>query len=193
MRLRLAIVLLAGAGCGKQLNADFCDAHPADDRCMGESVDVLLDGGRGDAETCPIRYTVTFGMTSRYRVVDDVVSWEAAEADCADDGTTTHLVVLNNDAERLALTPYATAERHIGYTDTRSEGTWIPITNDPDVYADLVALSSPPWNGGEPNEGTSGNCLALSTNLDFRDRSCASQAAAYVCECDHLAPNPANF
>jgi hypothetical protein len=184
-------VFFTGVGCGKQLNADFCDAHPEDDRCLGGTG----DGSTVDASACPSTYAVTFaGTASRYRIIDDEISWSAAQTDCGDDGTTTHLIVLNGDAERQALAPHTTSlERHVGYSDKVTEGTWIPVTDDPAIYAALVALDRPPWNSGEPNEGTSGNCLAISNGLVLHDRSCDGQPAAYVCECDSFAPNPANF
>lgn len=196
VRLGLAVVFLASGGCGKQLNEDFCDAHPADDRCMGATVDVGRDAAIStDANACPGTYAVTFaGIASRYKVVDDEVSWRTAQSDCGDDGATTHLIVLNNDAERQALAPHTISfERHIGYSDEVTEGTWIPVTDDPGPYADLVSLSVPPWSNGEPSGGTGSNCLAISNNLDLRDRSCDGDPAAYVCECDGFAPNLANF
>ena len=196
VRLGLAAVFLAGLGCGKQLNPDFCDAHPSDDRCLGGTVDVRGDSMPLDALTgCPLDYTVTLtGSSSVYRVVDTSVLWPAAQTDCGGDGATTHLIVINNNTERQALAPHvANFERHVGYTDEVNEGTWIPVTDDPAIYADLASFAQPPWNGGEPNQGTSGNCMAISNDLTLRDRTCDSEPAGYICECDAYAPDPANF
>jgi hypothetical protein len=191
-------VFLAGVGCGKELNADFCDAHSTDERCLATAAaDASIDATSIDMTqlpSCPTTYTVTLANSaSKYRVVDDSVLWPAAEADCEDDGTNTHLIVLNSDAERLALQPYSALERHIGYSDAVDEGTWIPVTDDPDIYDDLVMLKVPPWGGGEPNQGSGGNCLAIATGLDFRDRTCESEPASYICECDAYPADSANF
>ncbi len=194
MRFALALVVLAGAGCGKQLNEDFCAAHPADERCTTN--DAGRDAAPSDgAISCPSDYTVTLaGMSSRYRLVDDEATWLDAQTDCGNDGATTHLMVLNSDAERQAFAPHTLAfARHVGHSDEVTEGAWLAVTDDPVVYAALVALTEPPWNAGEPDEGTNGNCVTIGTDLDLRDRNCDDTPAAYVCECDGFAPNPANF
>jgi len=194
VRLALAAVLFAAPGCGKELNPSFCDAHPADDRCLGAGTDTRSDTPIDQPAGCPADYTTTLaGSSSKYRVVDANEYWPTAELDCRDDGTNTHLIVLNDKTEHQALDPYTAYERHIGYTDTNTEGTWIPITDDPSVYADLVALGAPPWNIGEPNQSISGNCLTMSTDLTMRDRTCDQEPAAYVCECDAYPVNTANF
>jgi Lectin C-type domain len=201
VRLALPVVFLAGIGCGKQLNADFCDAHPADDRCLGGTVaDVqqpINDVAFGDVlDGCPSGYDVTLtSSSSKYRMVDITsVLWHDAEADCEDDGTNTHLIVINNNAERLALGAYNSVERHVGYSDANAEGVWIPITDDPNIYTDLAALQAPPWLAGEPNEGTAGSCMIIMTSLDLRDRICSeAQPVGYACECDGYPANPANF
>ncbi len=197
MRLALPVVVLAGVSCGKQVNPDFCDAHPADDLCLGGTgADVQPPPSDMQLPSCPSSYSVTLANSaSKYRVVDTTsVLWRDAEADCEDDGTNTHLIVINNDGERQALAPYNSVERHVGYSDANAENVWIPVTDDPNVYADLVALSVPPWLSGEPNEGTNGSCLIITTNLEFRDRICnEAQPVGYICECDGYAANPANF
>lgn len=189
-------MVLAIVGCGKQLNPDFCDAHAADDRCSGETTaDVAPVIDTAPLE-CPSSYDVTLAnSSSKYRVVDTTdVLWPDAEADCEDDGTNTHLIVLNNNAERQALAPYNSIERHIGYSDALADGVWIPVTDDPNVYAGLVALSVPPWLSGEPNEGSNGSCMIITTNLELRDRVCTEpQPVGYICECDAYPANPANF
>lgn len=194
MRLALVVVL---AGCGKELNGDFCDAHPADDRCLGgATADVQLVDMMMQQQSCPSTYDVTLaGSPSKYRLVDTTtVLWPDAEDDCEDDGTNTHLIVLNSDEERQALAPYATIERHVGYSDAVDEDVWIPVTDDPNVYAGIGSLSVPPWLSGEPNDGTNGNCMIITTSLALRDRICTEpQPVGYICECDNYVANPANF
>lgn len=192
VRRALPVLLLASMGCGKELNADFCDAHPADDRCLGTTADVPLDM----SASCPSSYDVTLANSaSKYRVVDTTtVLWPDAEADCEDDGTNTHLIVINNDGERQALAAHNSIDRHVGYSDSNTEGVWIPVTDDPNVYADLVSLAAPPWMAGEPNEGAGGSCLIITANLEFRDRVCTDpNPVGYICECDGYPANPANF
>lgn len=189
------MLVVAAGGCGKQLNPDFCDAHPADDRCLGGTG---ADGATKDAgddattidaapiEGCPVSYDLTVtGSTSRYRKVDTTASWASAAMDCGDDlatGPYTHLVVLSNPAERTALDALFDRERHVGHSDIQTEDVWLPITVEPNVYPEIQSRQAPPWAGGEPND--SGNCAVMDANLELRDRDCTNEAQAYLCECD---------
>lgn len=192
VRLAIAVVLVA-AGCGKELNADFCASYPEDERCRGAAPDAARDAPADTlALACPMTYDVTLtGSTSKYRLVDTTSDWPAAEADCADDGATTHLVVLGNDAERQALQPHMDRDRHVGHSDAMTEMTWAAVTDEAVDYPALVAETSPPWASGEPDG--SGDCMVLTAGLELRDRDCASAVHASVCECDIYPEDPSNF
>jgi hypothetical protein len=186
-------------GCGEQLNPDFCARHPDDDRCEQSmsSVDASISGDVADvlgidAPTCPAPYGITVtGSMSKYRVVTTPASWPAAAADCADDGANTHLVVLSDSAERVALLPHFDPFRYIGHTDRLVEGTFRAVTDEPDGYPALTTTQQPPWAGGEP--AGRGDCAALvQANGELYDADCAT-AVTYVCECDAYANDPTNY
>lgn len=62
--VRLAILAMLGSGCGKQLNADYCVAHPTDELCVtsdarvidSRNVDTLVGG---DAQMAAMIYVGT--------------------------------------------------------------------------------------------------------------------------------------
>lgn len=189
------LLVVGGGGCGKQLNPDFCDAHPADELCLGGTgADAARDSGPGDdgladaalVEGCPTNYDLTVaGSTSRYRSVNTTVNWVAAAMDCGDDQTTgpyTHLVVVSSSAERQGLAASFDRDRHIGHTDIQIEDTWQPITVEPNVYPEIQSRQVPPWADGEPNN--SGDCALMDASLMIRDRDCSNDVQAYLCECD---------
>jgi hypothetical protein len=186
--MRLALVLVVLAACGKQVNPDFCAAHPADDRCM--AADMQVDAGtdaRADAiqSACPTAYS------GDYRIVDTPAEWVAAEADCADDGATTHLVVISTQAELDALAQYVDRDRYVGHTDRITDDTWLPVTGEPGTLAGIADLTQPPWGAGEPNEGGDVAVLAAIDTL-LHDRI-GTELHAYICECDAYAEQASNF
>jgi hypothetical protein len=124
--------------------------------------------------------------------VDAPASWPDAEADCADDGPTTHLVVISSEAEVTTLAPYVDRDRYVGHTDQITDGTWLGVT-DEQPLASIGALAQPPWGAGEPNEGSSGNVAALAmVDALLHDRN-GSELQAYICECDAFAENRSHF
>jgi hypothetical protein len=196
-----ASVAFSLAGCRKQLNPEFCDAHPSDDRCRSmldsavdaavTTADALADAGL----VCPTDYVAIGAEPSRYRVEDSINDWRSAATRCAADGTglgaNTHLVVLTTSGERAALAPIMDRERWVGHSDQITEGMYIPVTDEPSGYPALAALMSPPWSPTEPN-GT-GDCAVMSATLLLLDRDCTNEDQAYVCECDLYPDDPDNY
>lgn len=192
----LACVALL-AGCGKELNPEFCAAYPADERCGGTpGIDAEVDGDGQpvgpDAfvPTCPASYTETIpGSVSRYRVVTTGAAWLDAQADCADDGDGTHLLVVSTDIELQGLAPFTPQERWLGHSDRAADGTWLSVT-DENGLAGIEATTSPPWAAGEPDG--SGSCALILADLRLRDRDCIA-VQGFLCECDGQPVNNSNF
>jgi len=199
--VRLALLLLVLTACGKQLNPDFCAAHPSDDRCTRAEVDARVEttidaSGALDAlaSACPTTYVVQLsGQSSRYRVVDTANSWKNAEADCADDSMTSHLLVVSSAAELAAVAVHVDRDRYVGHSDKLADGAWRRVTDEPDTYPALAALSEPPWGAGEPNEGTSGDVAALAAADQLLHDRDGSEVQAYICECDAYAEDGTHF
>lgn len=186
----LAVVSLLPA-CGKEVNPRFCRDHPEDVRCV-DALPVDATSSADSALACPAGYSHTAsGQSSRYRIVDEVDDWQSAAADCANDGPTTHLAVMSSNAEVQALSSVIDRFRFVGHTDRRTAGTFAAVTDEPNVYPELVMGTSPPWASGEPSD--SGSCAGVSTALAFHDRDCSNEDQAYICECDAYADDPDNY
>jgi len=163
-------------------------------QCVGATGDAGVDGpldapidapidARIDAPACPAGY-VSMG-TSSYRYVSTLVTWAAAEADCADDGFGTHLVVAADTGEVTIVDTISTASR-----------TWIGLTDlrIPDLWRWVTGAVGPTLLLGGNSPGDCGQHYDVATDLPKRlqNRNCA-QTAAYLCECDGVAPDPNAF
>jgi hypothetical protein len=201
---RAAIVLLALAACritepfpcaldehcgpgGRCEPAGYC-SFPDPACADGRRYDELAGGGVAGqcvaSPTCPASYTATIpGTGSRYRVVTQPASWPDAQADCADDGAGTHLVVIGSDAERTGVGALAGDDLWIGLSDRAVEGSFRWVTG--------AATPFTAWAAGQPNDadGTE-DCVEQKRMMDaWHDQPC-TELLAYVCECDGVAPVP---
>ena len=174
--------------------------RPAGCRALYACVVSLLLGGCGrigfstdpamavaDASgLCPSGYTSASGSCYR-SVLDTMITWLEAEADCESDAFGAHLVVIDNDAERelvYAMIPAALDDPHVGASDLVSEGTFVTVTGQ--------ALF-PAWAVGEPDGDQ--DCIKLTrvgTSGWLKDSDCAG-VEEYVCEYDGTPVDPAAY
>ncbi len=189
MRSALAALMIAGcvfdraglpaAGDAPRIDA-AADAAP-DAVPDADPPDAAPDAAP-DASPCPDGYAPITGAPagSQYRVVTSGKSWIDAEHDCEDDGATSHLAILADDAERDAVRGAVSGQAWLGVTDIVAEGTWLEVTSGLAAYR--------PWNSNEPNDLFGEDCVELDGG-GFNDEGCGN-ANVYVCECDGLAANP---
>jgi len=203
--VRFAVfALLCAAACGKELNADFCDAHPSDDRClMGTGADATgRDGGgsgSGDAgplPTCPSNYDITIASQprSKYSIEDGIDDWNSAVVKCAAEMPgATHLVVIGSQQELTELDTWFDRKRFVGVSDKNTSNTYLAVTDEVVSFPALYMPAQPTWATGEPN--SSGNCVAIDVNLQASDEDCtgATVDLAWMCECDDYADQPNNY
>lgn len=134
---------------------------------------------------CPTGYdaTVTAGI---YRVVALPATWDAARADCRKDGPTTHLVVLGDDVERVAVRALITGDLWLGVTDRVTTGTWRWVTAEDTHGYPPNTVGTPPWKAGKPDNGDDGaqDCAEMQDSGLWDDKRCINEENAYVCECD---------
>lgn len=156
------------------------------------------DGGDGTpAAMCPSDYG-PINNVGMYRVVNQPeLVWAAAAADCNDDDDTggpysgfTHLLVLRDEAERLAITAAGTpivGNTWIGLNDRGFEGTFVWGTSEPTGSYPVVKI--PPWAPGDPDDpnGTE-NCVRFKNGYTLEDKVCDTMER-YVCECDAYKPD----
>jgi hypothetical protein len=178
------LVLLAGllGGCGFRIPAAASTDAAAGDVIADAAIDQV------DAPvTCPTSYTAT------YRLEMNLHTWLDAEKACeADAPGITHLVVIENDSERIAVSDLVQnllGDAWVGIV--RDPGgvapwPWRYVTGGPAVYA--------PFEGSEPNN-MSGDQYTLVMRKSSRllyDYGIANLLYA-VCECDGHAPVNADF
>jgi hypothetical protein len=195
--VRTIVAAVLAVGCGKQLNPEFCDAHPSDDRCLGASNADSGSGGMHDAAplpACPSEYNITISSQprSKYRLVDNTNDWNDAAPTCAGDlPGHTHLVVISNATELTDLDPQFDQRRFIGLSDRVTKGTYRPVTDEPVDYPALYNVQVPPWGVGQPNG--SGDCVSVDVNLAVSDEDCLTLDLGFICECDDYEDNPDNY
>lgn len=110
--------------------------------------------------------------------------WFTAEADCEDDAIGAHLVVVSSLTEAQFADQLAgptTADFFIGATDLVTEGVWVTVANEPQFFLN--------WDVGEPNNGTTQNCLLLGDG-DVLSSALCDQSDDYICEYDGILAVP---
>lgn len=134
---------------------------------------------------CPSGYTLTAPLVtlSLYRSVTASTDWASAEADCENDAApgqpSTHLIVLDDVAERSWAYSTTTSDQWAGESDRIVEGVYLPVTDQ------LVFYANP--NGNNPGL----DCVIIK-QLDTSAENC-NTGHPYLCECDGLAADASHF
>lgn len=156
---------------------------------------VAAAGADADAGAlgCPASYSisgVSSGSTYRYLTVG--ASWLAANADCIDDGATTHLVVVSSDAELGEVADAVASDSvWLGLSDRRTPDVFLWVTAED--TGGFPAVGARPWAGPDPSGEAGADCVLFhgaTQRLD--DRDCAL-ARPYLCECDGLTADPDRY
>ncbi len=147
----------------------------------GPRIDARLVDAPPDASmglVCPSGYMAVTGQTSKYRVVTTPVGWAAAELDCENDGSGTHLAVIDNATEDAAVDALTGASIWFGLTDIKVEGQPRWVTGALPVYT---------------NYGTMQNTAAYDCAGVYQGKWAWGDCTTlikYVCECDGIAADP---
>jgi len=147
-----------------------------------------------DAEQCPAGYTSIAGLASRYHWTspNDNQPWTAHEAECEADsaagGPATHVVVYEDENERLLVTravESALNENYLFtgiYRDTDTQMTWSSILGE------TIAIAGDDWAPFEPMPQGGPSVVYISFDLDSAPGDYATDpltdTANAVCECD---------
>lgn len=160
-------------------DASHGDAPPADASPDAPPPDRQPDAGTAG---CPASYTLhdPARPASYYRLETASTSWAGAEALCEADGPTSHLIVLDDDAERAWAFARNTSDQWAGISDRISEGTWLPVTDQSIWFAGTAAGNVPPKD-----------CLLIKQTDTAADM--CSTGHPYLCECDGYAVQPDQF
>jgi hypothetical protein len=146
------------------------------------AVDALIPP---DAIDCPVSYSDIGVAGSRYRIVTSADGWLAAEVDCENDGSATHLVVIDGATELAMLDPVVAATVWVGISDRIDEGMFLAVTGGTPPFQ--------PWRAGEPNDGIfmPSDCVELD-GFEYNDEACGTNRG-YVCECDGRPADPSTY
>ena len=201
----MALVLLL-PGCDRVFKLDDLDrAHDAaiDGTGSGTS-DAPRDAAPGidaalpDAPTaCPLGYVPMGNHNTSYKLVSGAAPFPTARGICNMDeiGITrrTHLVVLDDENERVLLVSSFGSNLWIGLVRIAQQNAFQPIT---DQATSFPPQAVPPWAGGQPSGQTGENCVRTvaanggTTVAGALDDQPCSTTLKYVCECDDFKDNP---
>ncbi len=201
MRGPFVAVLAVVTGCGFSASggqggpgadASAIDAAHQGDGGTDAAVTQMPDAPVGPQ--CPSTYAPIVSvnpMSSRYRFSGATgLKWIDAENDCADDAAggelATHLVVLDDAAEMLAVIGGLSGngniqDQWIGATDLEEEDTIEYVTNQTTTLTLLPTAAN-----------ASKDCIRLKNTPSTEYRSC-DEVNKYVCECDGRAADPNRF
>ncbi len=141
------------------------DANPSFDAALG-----VADAGAPDAKSCPTDY-IENANGSCYRTVSSTATWTVAEADCEDDASGAHLIVIDSASEDAMVANF----HWIGYTERVSDGEFLWVNGSLGEY--------PGFASGEP---VSGGAACVVTRSDgWHDDNCG-ESKVYVCEYDGM-------
>ena len=142
--------------------------------------------------TCPADYVVIAPLTSRYRIIDNISSYNVQKDACAADGT--HLAALDTLDELRELRARANAVA----TSTRRD-FWVGVVQEPQATTPGEAwylVTGEPvdpqlWAAGQPNDGSTdgidnGRENAATIDVDHSGIGDNSMGASHgaICECD---------
>jgi hypothetical protein len=106
-----------------------------------------------------------------YIVNRTATTWAAAQSTCKSSGG--NLAIVNNGSENYYIYSITQTAVWMGANDNATEGSF--------VWADGTAMSFSAFAAGEPNGGTSENCIQMTPTGYWNDLSC-SESRAFVCE-----------
>jgi Lectin C-type domain len=170
MRQRVLLILGFLGGCSFDGSVG---STPEPDARVDAAIDAPPDMPMND---CPSGYEAVPGapLGSRYYKLPDWVPLGTHAAKCAGE----HVVVLDSDAESLALRNYTTRRGGffwVGISDEATEGTWVTATGKTASYL--------PWAPGQPDGGDAHDCAVQNEAGLFFDVAC-NVSYPTVCECD---------
>ena len=113
------------------------------------------------------------------------VDWDGAETFCENHyGTnlaSVHSSSQNTQAHNTVYTTYGNVRIWIGLNDVTTDGSW--------EWTDSTSYDYDLWNTGEPNGGTSENCVHFTTTGGaWNDLSCTNRESYFVCEVTTPSP-----
>jgi len=202
----VALVLLL-PGCDRVFNLEEIDPVGANrdassDTAGSGTSDAPPDGAlpidaTPDApRVCPVGYMPLGSQNTSYKLVNTAAAFPTARGMCNMDevGITrhTHLVVLNDENERVLLVSSFGSNLWIGLVRIGQQNAFQPITDQATTYPPQAV---PPWAGGQPSGQTGENCVrtvpasGVTVNGALDDQAC-TVALKYVCECDDFKDNP---
>ena len=193
-------------GCDRVFKLEDIDPVPANGDASAidgsGTTDARSDDARIDAipdapVACPAGYMPLGTGNTSYKLVSSAAAFPTARGICNMDeiGITrhTHLVVLDDENERVLLVSMFGSNLWIGLVRIGAQNAFQPITDQATSFPPMMV---PPWAGGQPSGQTGENCVrtvpanggvTVSGALD--DQLC-SMTLRYVCECDDFEDNP---
>ena len=133
--------------------------------------------------TCPSSYMFNkeFNLCLRYQKTP-TQNWFDAEKICQNEGG--HLMIFNSSGSAKFIREYLKASgavgAYLGASDIQEEGEF--------KWYNGKSVQELPWHSGQPNDGTSGNCLYIHSAYDyyFGDIGCGNKYGK-LCQIDmHL-------
>jgi hypothetical protein len=196
--MRIAVWLVALAGCDDLFNLDHIDHKPHDAALVDAAADATSDAAFDRERDCPVNYDLALFAGSLYRITaDSPFAWDAHDECNADKPGFTHLAAAQTQQELSALHASLVAKNlgiwRLGAVQpvavTMPIEGWLWVTGEP---VDMVM-----WTALEPNDGNgleddhSEQFAIISAQAEDRMIDLAGNLGhRAVCECDGRGVSP---
>jgi hypothetical protein len=160
----------------------FCsvvDAGCATGRRFSESAgqglaSTCVSATAGNAGRCPSDHVAVGSSGHRYKRLG-TVSWDQAQAMCAQASAGTYLLIPDDATELTELAGIASPPFWIGLDDLAAQGTFMTVKN--------VRATFTPWATGEPSTRAGADCVRAISATQIATDLCSNRRAA-ICECE---------
>ncbi len=195
----IGLAVVAAAGCLR--DTEFKCTHDADCEAMGHCeavgfcsvVDAQCPTGRrfsesagqglastcvsataGNMGACPSDYVAVGSSGHRYKRLA-AVTWDQAQAMCAQASPGTYLLIPDDATELAGLATIASPPFWIGVDDLAAPRTFMTVKN--------VRAMFLPWASGEPSTQSGRDCVRAISATQIATDLCSSKRVA-ICECE---------
>jgi hypothetical protein len=152
-----------------------CTTGPRFSESAGQGLaSTCVPAAAGNAGRCPTDYVAVGSSGHRYKRLG-TVSWDQAQAMCAQASAGSYLLIPDDATELTGLAAIAPPPFWIGLDDLAAQGMFMTVKN--------VRATFTPWATGEPSTRAGADCVRAISATQIATDLCSNRRAA-ICECE---------